>query len=49
MFIYMETKAFYIIENIMYQAFKIFAALALLIGCMGLYGLVANLALQRKK
>ena len=46
---YMEHKAFYVIEDIMYQGFKIFVVLALLIGCMGLYGLVAFLALQRQK
>ena len=46
---YIEHKAFYVIENIMYQGFKIFMVLALIIGCMGLYGLVAFLALQRQK
>jgi ABC-type antimicrobial peptide transport system permease subunit len=46
---YIDHKAFYIIEDIMYQGFKVFVALALLIGCMGLYGLVAFLALQRQK
>lgn len=46
---YIDHKAFYIIEDIMYQGFKVFVVLALLIGCMGLYGLVAFLALQRQK
>ncbi|MDO9374297.1 MAG: ABC transporter permease [Ferruginibacter sp.] len=46
---YMEHKAFYVIEDIMYQGFKVFVVLSLLIGCMGLYGLVAFLALQRQK
>ncbi|MCW3092860.1 MAG: transporter permease [Ferruginibacter sp.] len=46
---YMEQKAFYVLENIMYQGFKIFVLLSILIGCMGLYGLVSFLALQRQK
>lgn len=46
---YIKNKAFYIMEDIMYQAFKIFSMLAIFIGCMGLYGLVAFLAAQRQK
>ena len=46
---YMEHKAFYVLENLMYEGFKIFVVLALIIGCMGLYGLVSFLALQRQK
>ncbi len=46
---YIEHKAFYVMENIMYQGFKIFVLLSILIGCMGLYGLVSFLALQRQK
>lgn len=36
-------------EDIMYQGFKIFAVLSIVIGCMGLYGLVSFLAIQRQK
>jgi putative ABC transport system permease protein len=46
---YIHNKAFYIIEDIMYQGFKIFVGMAIVIGCMGLYGLVAFLAAQRQK
>lgn len=46
---YMEHKAFYVMEDIMYKGFKIFVVLSILIGCMGLYGLVSFLALQRQK
>ncbi|WP_374165119.1 ABC transporter permease [Arcticibacter sp. MXS-1] len=46
---YMRNSPFYILENLMYQAFKIFSFLAVLIGCMGLYGLVAFLSAQRQK
>lgn len=46
---YFEYGAFYVIEDVMYQAFRIFAFLSILIGCLGLYGLVSYLALQRQK
>ncbi|MFT3679011.1 MAG: ABC transporter permease [Ferruginibacter sp.] len=46
---YMKHKEFYVIEDIMYQGFKVFVVIALLIGCLGLYGLVSFLALQRRK
>jgi len=46
---YIKHKAFYILEDIMYQGFKIFVVIAVVIGCMGLYGLVAFLAAQRQK
>ena len=46
---YIKLRAFYIMEDLMYQAFKIFVGLAILIGCLGLYGLVSFLALQRQK
>lgn len=46
---YFVYGAFYVIEDVMYQAFRIFSFLAILIGCMGLYGLVSYLALQRQK
>ncbi len=46
---YIHNKAFYIIEDVMYQGFKIFVVIAIIIGCMGLYGLVAFLAAQRQK
>ena len=46
---YIRTKAFYVLEDVMYQGFKIFVALSIIIGCMGLYGLVSFLAIQRQK
>lgn len=46
---YIKHKAFYLIQDIMYKGFKIFVFLSIVIGCMGLYGLVDFLALQRKK
>src|SRR3954451_24281833 len=46
---YIQHKAFYVLEDLMYQAFKIFAVLSIIIGCMGLYGLVSFLAIQRQK
>ena len=33
----------------MYNAFKIFSAIAILIGCLGLYGLVSLMAVQKTK
>lgn len=46
---YIRNRAFYLLEDVMYQGFKIFVVLSLLIGCMGLYGLVSFLAIQRQK
>ncbi|RYY18251.1 MAG: FtsX-like permease family protein [Chitinophagaceae bacterium] len=46
---YIRNKAFYIIEDVMYKGFRIFVVIAIIIGCMGLYGLVAFLAAQRQK
>ncbi len=46
---YFEYGAFYVIEDIMYQAFRLFAFLSIVIGCLGLYGLVSYLAIQRRK
>ncbi|MEM6844503.1 MAG: ABC transporter permease [Bacteroidota bacterium] len=46
---YFEYGAFYVIEDVMYQAFRLFAFLSIVIGCLGLYGLVSYLALQRRK
>ncbi|GEO09203.1 ABC transporter permease [Segetibacter aerophilus] len=46
---YFKYKAFYVLEDIMYQGFKIFALLSIIIGCLGLYGLVSFLAIQRQK
>lgn len=46
---YFELSAMYIIEDVMYQAFKIFAFLSIMVGCLGLYGLVSYLSLQRQK
>jgi putative ABC transport system permease protein len=41
--------AFYKQENQLSQLYKIFAALAILISCLGLYGLVSFMAVQRTK
>ena len=46
---YFEEGALYLLEDLMYQAFKIFAFLSIMIGCLGLYGLVSYLSLQRQK
>ena len=46
---YFEEGAMYVLQDIMYQAFKIFAFLSIVIGCLGLYGLVSYLSLQRQK
>lgn len=46
---YMHKKAFYVLEDIMYKGFKIFVVLSIIIGCMGLYGLIGFLAVQRQK
>jgi ABC-type antimicrobial peptide transport system permease subunit len=46
---YFKYRAFYVLEDIMYQAFKIFVILSILIGCLGLYGLVSFLSIQRQK
>jgi ABC-type antimicrobial peptide transport system permease subunit len=46
---YFKYSAFYILEDIMYQAFKIFVVLSIFIGCLGLYGLVSFLSVQRQK
>lgn len=41
--------ALYKQEQKVYTAFRLFSSLAILIGCLGLYGLVAFTAIQRKK
>nr|WKN38898.1 ABC transporter permease [Tunicatimonas sp. TK19036] len=46
---YFRYGAFYVIEDLMYQGFRLFAFIAIAIGCMGLYGLISYLALQRRK
>ncbi len=46
---YIKNKAFYLVQDVMYKGFKIFVLLSIIIGCLGLYGLVDFLALQRKK
>ncbi len=39
----------YIVENLVYTAFQVFAALAILIGVFGLYGLVSFMATSNRK
>jgi ABC-type antimicrobial peptide transport system permease subunit len=46
---YFESGAMYLLEDMMFQAFRIFGFLAIMIGCLGLYGLVSYLSLQRQK
>ena len=46
---YFDNGALYLLEDLMYQAFRIFAFLAIVIGCLGLYGLASYLSLQRQK
>jgi ABC-type antimicrobial peptide transport system permease subunit len=46
---YFKYRAFYVLEDIMYQAFRIFVILSIFIGCIGLYGLVSFLSIQRQK
>ena len=46
---YFESGAMYLLEDMMFQAFRIFGFLAIIIGCLGLYGLVSYLSLQRQK
>jgi ABC-type antimicrobial peptide transport system permease subunit len=46
---YFESGAMYLLEDMMFQAFRIFGFLAIAIGCLGLYGLVSYLSLQRQK
>ena len=46
---YFENGALYLLEDMMFQAFRIFGFLAIMIGCLGLYGLVSYLSLQRQK
>jgi ABC-type antimicrobial peptide transport system permease subunit len=40
---------FYTQENQLSQLYKLFAAIAIFISCLGLYGLISFMALQRKK
>lgn len=40
---------FYKQEESMYNAFRIFSVIAIVIGCLGLYGFVSSMALQRTK
>jgi ABC-type antimicrobial peptide transport system permease subunit len=42
-------KAFYSQEHRLSQLYKVFAAIAILISCLGLYGLVSFMAVQRTK
>ena len=46
---YFEGGALFLMEDLMYQAFRIFSFLSIIIGCLGLYGLVSYLSLQRQK
>ncbi len=39
----------YIVEDIMFKSIRVFAIIAILIGCLGLYGLVSYMAIQKTK
>lgn len=42
-------KESYIVESIMHKSIRIFAAVAILIGCLGLYALVSFMSIKRTK
>lgn len=44
-----ETAKFYEVEQLMLTMIRVFSGLALLIGCMGLYGLVSFMSVRRTK
>ena len=48
-FLDQDIAAYYLQENQLAQLYKFFATVALVISCLGLYGLVTFMALQRKK
>lgn len=48
-FVDQDIANFYIQENQLAQLYKIFSAMAIFISCLGLYGLVSFMAIQRKK
>jgi len=48
-FIDQTVEKFYTQENELAQLYKIFSAIAIFISCLGLYGLIAFMAVQRKK
>jgi len=48
-FLDQHIAAFYTQEQKVYTAFKLFSSIAILIGCLGLYGLIAFAASQRTK
>lgn len=39
----------YIVEGIMFKSIRLFSVIAILIGCLGLYGLVSFMAIQKTK
>jgi ABC-type antimicrobial peptide transport system permease subunit len=44
-----ETARFYEVEQLMLTMIRVFSCIALLIGCMGLYGLVSFMSVRRTK
>src|SRR5579872_6276331 len=44
-----KIASFYKQENQLSQLYKIFAAIAIFISCLGLYGLISFMSIQRKK
>ena len=39
----------YLVEDIMYKTVKVFSVIAIIIGCLGLYGLVSFMAVRKTK
>lgn len=42
-------KESYIVEGVMFKTIRLFAIIAIIIGCLGLYGLVSFMAIQKTK
>jgi len=45
---FMQRRASFVIQDILFKAFKIFVILSIVIGCVGLYGLISYMVIQRE-